>query len=207
MKKIILSTLVLGLLSFAAHAQYFGVKGGLNFSNLRTNDINDSKIRTGYHFGAFVSLPITDGLAFQPELLYSTKGSTASYNEDLGPFVNANGDITLNLDYIDLPLLAVLKIGDVAEIQFGPYFGFLANSSVTATGDLEGSHNFDNDNFKNLDYGLAGGVAINLSLLQLGARYNLGLQKIQDSDTADLFFGDAKNSYLQLFAALRFGDY
>lgn len=207
MKKTILTTLVLGFLSFAAQAQYFGVKGGLNFSNFRTNDINDSKIRTGYHFGAFVNLPITDGLAFQPEVLYSTKGSTASYDKDFGILGHKKGDVSLKLDYIDVPLLAILKIGDVAEIQFGPYVGFLASSGYEATGDLATSNELDNNKFKSLDYGLAGGFAINLSVLQLGARYNMGFQKIEDSDTANLLFGDAKNSYLQLFAALRFGEY
>lgn len=95
----------------------------------------------------------------------------------------------------------------MAEIHVGPYFGFLANSSYDFDGDIEEDGDLDNDDFKSLDYGLVGGLAFNFSTLQLGARYNYGLQKVEDSDAAEFLLGDAKNSYFQVFAALRFGDY
>lgn len=210
MRKVILTAFILGLLSFSAKAQYFGIKGGLNFSNLNVGDIDnidDENMRPGYHFGAYINLPITEGFALQPEVLYSTKGNKIHYNADLGPLGNIDQDITTKLDYIDIPILAVIRIGEIAEIEVGPYFGFLANSKLEFDETFEGSEDLDSDDFKNLDYGISGGLAVNLALLQVGARYNYGLQKVSDSDAADLFYGDGKNSYFQLFAALRFGDY
>lgn len=207
MKKTFFTTLVLGLLAISANAQYFGIKGGLNFSNLYIDEADDNNLRTGYHVGAYINLPITQGFAVQPEVLYSTKGSKSHYNVDLGPFGELNQDVTTKLDYIDIPLLAVFKLGDLAEIHLGPYFGFLASSKAEFEGEFDGSDDIDTDNFKGLDYGISGGFAINLTALQIGARYNYGLQEIQDSDLADALYGDAKNSYFQVFAALRFGDY
>lgn len=207
MKKIILTTVVLTFIAVAAKAQYIGIKGGLNLSNLNIDKVDDDNMRVGYHFGAFFNLPISDGFAVQPEVLYSTKGNKSHYNQDFGIFGELNTDAEFKLDYIDVPLLAVFRIGDAFEIHAGPYIGFLTSAKVDFDGDVDDEFNFDSDNFKNIDYGLVGGIALNFSALQIGARYNYGLQKIQDSNTADLILGDAKNSYFQVFAALRLGNY
>ena len=207
MRRIILTAFVLALISATAHAQYIGIKGGLNLSNLNIDEVNDENMRIGYHFGAFFNLPISDGFAIQPEVLYSTKGTRADYNQDLGIFGEFNAETKFKLDYIDIPILAVFRIGDAVEIHAGPYIGFLTTSKFEVDGDVEMDDDLDTDNFKSLDYGLSGGLAINLSALQIGARYNYGLQEIQDSDAADLLLGDAKNSYFQVFAAIRLGNY
>lgn len=202
MKKTILTAIVLVLLSFSAKAQYFGIKGGLNFSNLNVDNVSDKNMRSGYHFGAYANLPITQGFSIQPEVLYSTKGNKANYK--FGPI---SEDVTTKLNYIDVPILAVIRLGDMAQLEVGPYFGLLVNSKLKYEGAFEGSDDLDNDAFKTLDYGIAAGFAVNLSFLQIGARYNYGLQEIQDSNSAKLIYGAAKNSYIQLFAALRFGEY
>lgn len=207
MRKIILTTIVLSLIAVAAKAQYVGIKGGLNLSNLNIDGVDDENMRLGYHFGAFVNLPISDGFAIQPEVLYSTKGTRANYNQDLGIFGQFNAETKFKLDYIDVPLLAVFRVGDNFEIHAGPYIGFLMSSKWEVTGDVEVENDLDKDNFKSMDYGLVGGIALNFSALQVGARYNYGLQKIQDSSTADLLLGDARNSYFQVFAAIRIGSY
>lgn len=207
MKKIILTTVVLGLMAFAANAQYVGVKGGLNLSNLNIDGVDDENMRLGYHFGAFINLPISDGFAVQPEVLYSTKGTKADYNQDLGILGQFTAETKFKLDYIDVPLLAVFRVGDNFEIHAGPYIGFLMSSKFEVDGDVELEDDLDKDNFKSMDFGLVGGIALNFSAVQVGARYNYGLQKIQDSDAADLLLGDATNSYFQVFAALRLGNY
>lgn len=207
MKRILFTALILSLISLSARAQYIGIKGGLNLSNLNIDEVDDENMRTGYHFGAYINLPISDGFAIQPEVLYSTKGSEADYNQDLGILGEFNSTTTFKLDYIDVPILAVFKLGDAIEIHAGPYFGFLANSKIEVDGDFDGEDELDSDNFKNLDYGLTGGLAVNFAAIQVGARYNYGLQEIQDSEAAELFLGDAKNSYFQVFAALRLGNY
>jgi hypothetical protein len=58
-----------------------------------------------------------------------------------------------------------------------------------------------------MDFGLAAGLALNFNALQLGARYHYGLTEIANTDAADSFLGDAKHSYLQVYAALRLGNF
>jgi len=208
MKNTFLIVALLGFFATTANAQYVGIKGGLNLSNLSFGDeVTDNNMRFGYHFGGYLHLPVSDGFGFQPEVLYSTKGASADYEYDvLG--IQGEGSSSFNLNYLDVPLLGVFKFGDVAEIHLGPYIGFLMNSSVSTEGDLgDGQEDLDRDNFKSVDFGLAGGLAFNFSALQLGARYNYGLQKIENSDAAKAILGDATNSYIQVFAALRLGAY
>lgn len=207
MRKIILMTFVLGLFTVAAKAQYLGIKGGMNLSNLNIDDVDDENMRVGYHFGAFFNLPISDAFAVQPEVLYSTKGAKADYNIDLGLLGSVDGNAQIKLDYIDVPLLGVFRVGDNFELHVGPYIGFLTNSKYKFEGAAEAEGDLDSDSFKNMDYGLVGGLALNFSALQVGARYSYGLQKIQDSSAAKALLGDAKNSYFQVFAAIRIGNY
>lgn len=204
MKNTFLIVALIGFFATAANAQYVGIKGGLNLSNLSFGDeVTDNNMRVGYHFGAYLHLPVSDGFGFQPEVLYSTKGATAQYD-----ILFFQGENSFNLNYIDVPLIGVFKLGDAAEIHLGPYIGFLMNSSVDTEGDFgDGEEDLDRDNFKSVDFGLAGGFAINFSALQVGARYNYGLQKIENSDAAKQLLGDATHSYFQLFAAFRLGAY
>lgn len=190
-----------------ATAQYLGIKGGFNLSKLQIDDVEDERGRFGYHFGAYLFVPITESFGIQPEVLYSTKGSTAEYNLDIfgTPY---DGEVTLELNYIDVPLMAVVRLGSMVELHGGPYIGFLTNAKYKSEGDLGSSdEDLDNDSFKNVDYGIGFGGAINLNALQFGARYNIGFQKVQDDEFADYLIGDAKNNYLQIFAAIRLGSY
>ena len=202
-----LMTFALGMLTIAARAQYVGIKGGMNLSNLNIDNVNDENMRMGYHFGGYLNLPISDAFAIQPEVLYSTKGAKADYNYDLGFLGSVEGNAQIKLDYVDIPLLGVFSVGDNFELHLGPYIGFLANSKYEFEGTVEEEGDLDNDSFKNMDFGLVGGLALNFSALQVGARYNYGLQKIQDSDAAKALLGDAKNAYFQIFAAIRIGNY
>ncbi|MCA1752302.1 MAG: PorT family protein [Flavobacteriales bacterium] len=188
---------------FSANAQYLGVKGGLTLSNLNIDEVDDRNMRTGYHFGAYINLPLGDAFAFQPEVNYTTKGTTAQYD-----VLFFQGDYSFNINYIDVPLMGVIRFGEMVELHIGPYVGFLAGSSFSTEGDFgEGQEELDRDSFKSIDYGLAAGLAINFNALQLGARYHYGLQEVADSDNAKAFLGDARHSYLQVYAAIRLGTF
>lgn len=188
---------------FSANAQYLGVKGGLTLSNLNIDEVDDRNMRTGYHFGAYLNLPLGDRLAFQPEVNYTTKGATAEY--DILVF---QGENSFNMGYIDVPLMGVFRLGDQAEIHLGPYIGFLSSASISTEGDFgEGQEPLDRESFKSMDYGLAAGLALNFNALQLGARYHYGMQQIADSDDAEALLGDARHAYLQVYAAIRLGTF
>lgn len=177
-----------------------GIKGGLNVSNLYVDDVSDENARIGTHFGLFAQFGSEGMLALQTELLFSTKGSVAQYT---GFF---DQEVKYNLAYLDLPVLAVIKVGETVEIHAGGYGSYLMAANISYSGDVaNGVDEIDKDNLKSYDYGLALGVGINVGAVQIGARYNYGLVEIANSDSARTLLGNSKNSCAQLFAAFAFG--
>jgi Outer membrane protein beta-barrel domain len=186
-----LSTIVI------AQSKRAGIKGGLNISNLYLNDVTDENARLGLHAGIYGQLVSSDVFALQTELLFSTKGSHAKYSD--GAFQQ---EVKYNLNYLDLPVLAVFKIGELVELHAGGYASYLLNANISYSGDLaNGLDEVDQDNLKSFDYGLVGGVGFNFGNIQIGARYNLGLVELADSSIARTVIGDVKNSCAQLFIA------
>ena len=194
-----LTALSLGITSnlMAQSEPKMGVKGGLNVSNLYIDDVNDENARFGFNVGLYGQLFSSDVFALQPELLFSTKGSRDEFDG------LADETVKFNLSYLDLPVLAVIKLGESAEIHAGAYASYLLNANISYEGDLgNGGEDIDRNNFKSYDYGLVGGFGLNFGNLQVGARYNYGLVKIADSDAAEVVLGDAKNSVAQVYMAV-----
>lgn len=185
------------VVSSTAQDRRMGIKGGLNLSNLYVDDVDDESARVGFHVGVYGQIISTETFAIQPELLYTTKGSESEWNGLIDQTVK------FNLNYLELPVLAVFKLGESAEIHIGPYFSYLLGANIDTEGDLGGTNEeLDRDNFKPFDFGLSGGFGLNFGAVQIGARYNYGLSEIADSDAADLLLGDAKNSCAQVYVAL-----
>ncbi|MGV9004204.1 porin family protein [Flavobacterium sp.] len=158
MKKIILS--VAAIFAFgvvSAQDIKFGVKGGLNSSNITNTD--GSKALVGFHVGGLAEFKVSEKFAVQPELLYSTQGAGSD-----------GGD--LKLDYINIPIMAKFYVAEKFSIQAGPQIGFL----MTAKADGEDVKDF----FKTTDFGVNIGVGYNLDEnMMLDLRYNMGLSQVQ----------------------------
>lgn len=174
-----------------------GIKGGLNLSNLISDEITDEDARIGFHAGVYGQLFVNEGFAIQPELNFSTKGNRVTSN-----FGIIDQETKFNISYLDVPVLAVFKLGQVAEIHAGPYWAYLVGANIDTDGDLgDDFQELDRDNFDNWDYGLVGGIGFNLGAVQLGARYNYGLNEIAKSQGAKNLLGGAKNSVGQVYLA------
>lgn len=179
-----------------------GVKGGLNVSNFSSDgEVNDKKARLGYNVGVYGQILSTDVFAIQLELLYSTKGNDAMYN---GTFVDRR--IKVNLGYLDLPLLAVIKLGDAAEIHAGAYASYLLSADFTYDGVINAAGDLNKDKMNSLDYGLLGGVGFNFGAIQVGARYNYGLARIVKDDDLNGWLGKPRNSVGQIYLAFNFAQ-
>jgi Outer membrane protein beta-barrel domain len=174
-----------------------GVKGGLNVSNLYTYDVSDENPRVGFHAGVYGQPLASEFCALQLELLYSTRGSTKRYT------VPVDHTIQYDLEYIDLPVLAVFKVGKILEFHAGAYGSYLLGAKIRYHGDLaDGIDEMDRDQLKSFDCGLVGGVGFNVGSFQAGIRYNYGFVKLANSDTADLMLGDSRNSLTQIYLAI-----
>jgi hypothetical protein len=179
----------------------FGVKGGVNWSNLWVKEVNDNNARFGFHVGVFARFAKPDALGFQIEALYDQKGSSVKKT-----FGTIDQELTYKFDYIDVPLLVVIPLGEVAEIHGGAYVGYMALSEVSSKGDLGFESNDPADSkFNGFDYGLVGGLGINLGMAQVGMRYEHGLNEIADNTSARYVLGSSKNSTLQAYLALALG--
>lgn len=174
-----------------------GIKGGLNVSNLYSNEINDQNARYGFNVGVYGQFLSSETFAIQPELLFTTKGTRAEYNSTLG-----NQTAKFNMNYLELPLLAVFKLGKSAEIHAGGYAGYLLSTNVEYEGTFaNGTDDIDRDQFKHGDAGLVGGFGLNFGAVQVGARYNLGLVEIANTTNSRNVLGDSKNSCATLYLA------
>lgn len=174
-----------------------GIKGGLNVSNLITDEVTDKNARYGFHAGVYGQLFANEGFAIQPELNFSTKGNKVNYNVGI-----IDQETKFNLSYLDVPILAVFKLGDAAEIHAGAYWAYLVGANIDTDGDLgDDFRQLDRDNFDDWDYGLVGGIGFNLGDIQIGARYNYGLNTIARSEGARRILGSTKNSVGQIYLA------
>jgi len=177
-------------------AQSFGLKGGLNLSNMLDKDddetySDDYKMKPGFHIGATAEFPFSDMFSFETGLLLSTKGFKVSDEETLG------GDTygfegKLNLIYLDIPLTAKASFdlgGAKLYGLFGPYVGIGLSGKTklefTFDGetekeeeDIEWGSDEEKSDLKRLDFGLTMGAGVEMSSIQIGLTYNLGLANL-----------------------------
>lgn len=184
MKKIII--LAIGLFAAgAANAQSpirFGVKAGVNLPNIIKDDGNNNfktKVNTGFNAGVTLDINLIKGIAFTPELLYSTKGYKAE---------TALGEFTQTTHFIDVPILASINIGGTGlNLVAGPQVSFLLstkNKFDSNFGTVEQEYNEDSDKFKK---SLVGGVIgfrydVN-DKIDIHGRYALDFQKNNEDGT------------------------
>lgn len=210
-KRFVIGYLVMGIvlmgglfLSYESQAQSArpaaGIRGGLNVSNLyRGDNVTDKNARLGFHAGVYGQFVSSEAFALQIEANYSTRG-TEAVTDGL-----VDQKTKFKLNYIDVPLLAVFKLGPVVEINAGVYGAYLLNAAIDSDGDLGDRYDeLNKNNFKSFDYGLVGGIGFNFGGGQIGARYNLGLNEIADSRGARASLGSSKNQLGQLYLALNF---
>jgi hypothetical protein len=176
-----------------------GIKGGLTMSNLYIDrdDLDDENARFGFHAGLFSQIMFIETFGIQPELLFTTKGTEATYSGLVDQTVK------FNLNYLELPALLVFRPVEILEFYVGPYAGLLLSSNIEFSGLIDGEDEIDRDNFNTLDYGIVAGIAMNFGNVQAGLRYNIGLQKLADTNVTNLLLGDSKNAYGQLYIAFR----
>ena len=182
----------------------FGIKGGLNLTNLFVDDVNDERVRLGLHGGVYAKLPITKGFSIQPEFLYSGKGAKVEYSN----FLQGSGEYRFNLHYVEMPVLAVINIAKNFNVHAGPYVAYLAGANITdlkEDGTINDIMDLKADNFNRFDYGLAAGLGIDVQNFTIGARYNYGLKEIGKSGSlSGQLTKESKNSALQLFVGIGF---
>ena len=137
---------------------------------------------TSIHFGGFAEIKISDKFAVQPELLYSAQGA------------KFDGD-NLNLNYINIPVMAKYYVADAFSLEAGPQLGFLMSAKA------DGEDVKDGFNSTDFAFNLGAGYDLN-EQMSLGLRYNIGLSDIEKDLTAGE--SGSTNSSLQLSFGYKF---
>lgn len=188
MKRTILIVAALFVVAGASAQQNWGVKGGLNIATETAGD-QDTNPRTGIHLGFFVECPISKGVDFQPELLYSMQGAT---------YTMGSTNYTDKLDYINVPLMFKIYLTQKRRfsIDVGPQFGYLISAKYTYGSSTVNI--YDSDKLQKFDASIGLGVSYKLTdKFDLVFRGTAGLTKIIETM-------ENKNSVVQLGAGYRF---
>lgn len=174
MKKISLFVLMLAgsITVMAQHAPIWGIKGGVNLAtwNHADKSVQDQlESRLGFHVGLLSHNHLSNKIAIQPELQFSTQGTEVERGDD---------DIEYRLSYLNIPVMFQYMFNNGFRIEAGPYVGFLLGAKDVSSSDVELDAK---DDYKKVDAGLGFGINyLSYSGFGVGGRYNLGLANIND---------------------------
>ncbi|MBC7361987.1 MAG: PorT family protein [Candidatus Aminicenantes bacterium] len=215
MKKLIgffLITLLFILLITPAQALVtFGVKGGLNYSNLTFSPPADiftnQKYLKSFSGGFFLAINLGP-IGFQPEVLYSRRGFEFSGTDPIsGPY-----QVQILLDYLEIPLLVrlnIIPLGPIKAYVFGgPSYGYLQKAKFKETSQNSPTTEDIKSDFKSSSLAAVGGLGLDLKIpmlfkITLDARYHYGLSNIIQP-TSDLGTYKIKNKGFSIMLGLGF---
>jgi hypothetical protein len=179
-----------------------GFKAGANLSNVYDTQGEefqaDSKI--GLAAGAFLTLPLTNVIGIQPEILFSQKGYQGS-----GSVLGSKYSFARITNFIDVPLLVSLRTGDFVTILVGPQYSFLLSQKYTFTSDLiniSQEEQFDNENLSKNILCLTGGLDVNLNNVVISGR--LGWDMTNNKGDGTSTTPRYKNAWYQATIGYRF---
>jgi hypothetical protein len=186
----------------AQNSPAFGIKAGVNFSNLYDTKAEDfsNNAKLGLAAGAFLSLPLGSYFGIQPEVIYSQKGYKGE-----GNFLLTDYEYTRSYDYLDIPLLLQIKPSENFSILAGPVFSFLLHKKVkfdSGNLSLEQQTEIENNNIRKNIMGITGGLDFIFHPVILSGRVGWDLQHNNgDGTSSDPRF---KNVWIQATVGLVF---
>ncbi|WP_026752110.1 porin family protein [Sediminibacterium sp. C3] len=167
--------LFIALLVFAgtyANAQKgfrLGVKAGANLNKIDGQSF-DQGFNFSYHAGAFAEIDFAKRWGIQPEVIWSQTATKPATNLDA---IYTTLPTNVKLDYLMVPIL--LRYSPIGLLSFvaGPQFGVLINKNENLLSNGQQA-------FKSGDFSMVLGAQVNLKVLRIYGRYNIGLQNIND---------------------------
>lgn len=180
----------------------FGMKGGLNLANLKSD--SDTNIKAGVHAGFFVEIKLDDKFSIQPELLFSMQGAKSEYPFELDGTVY-DVEETVKLAYLNVPVMAKFYATREFSILAGPQAGFLVGAKDKVKVTYQGESNTQTvdakDYVQSVDFGLNFGIGYDFSdKVGVEARYNLGLSNIFKVEED----GEGNNRVIQFSLSYKF---
>ena len=204
-KYFVICFLLAGTVSFAQrnkldqdHENFFrfGVKGGLNMNKISGKSYKDG-FNYNFQAGAFLQFNFSSRFGIQPEVNFvQTKSEFTNDGSDIYDDIFRDGSQKkASLSYLEIPVFLNVNIGPSkrVKLQVGPSYGAVLKQTVDS---LKNGGNL----YKNGEWSAIGGLWLQLPLVNLGARYKLGLTDINAIDNKQSW----KNQAIQLFIGLTF---
>jgi hypothetical protein len=175
MKKYVLSIAMLMAVAIGAKAQFsLGVKGGVNFSKISTDNLNESTT-TGYQAGLFARLG--SGLYLQPELYLGSRGGKFETTNN-----NFSGDVKFTT--LNVPLLLGGRVLGTDKLNLrvmaGPIFSYNIDKKQSFADNFNGAYN-DFGDYKKSTLGYQAGAGVDIGAITADLRYEGTLTKINDN--------------------------
>lgn len=174
MKKYLLCAALLVVASISAKAQFsLGVKGGVNFSNINTNNLNSSSV-AGYQVGAFARLG--ENIYLQPEVYVSSTGGKFESFDD-----TYNG--TVRFTDLNVPLLLGARFGSNNlnfRVMAGPVYVANLSTNESLSQNFTNAYN-DFGHYKNSTLGYQAGFGVDIGAITADLRYQGNFSDIDQS--------------------------
>ena len=163
-----------------------------------------STSRIGFSMGMFLDYHLGKSLSVQPELLFSQKGAKFSGTGTMeydGDYYSTEEDLIIQLDYIDLVLLAKYAFGNGNTrpyIVAGPGVGYLVTSKMKVHVTVEGESDTETtevEGYRTIDPYVNAGVGLDFSKsLRIEFRYYYFLNPVsrEDADAVFTIFNSVK---------------
>lgn len=176
MKKYVLSAALLIAVSIGAKAQStFGIKGGVNFSKINSDNFNESTV-TGYDAGLFARFG--ESWYVQPEVYVSSKGGKFSSTNN-GTDYSAHVKFTT----LNVPLLIGKSFGASTlnfRLMAGPVYSYLMNKNENFSNNFTNAYH-DFGNYTNSTLGYQAGAGVDIGPITADLRYEGGLTKVNNN--------------------------
>ena len=158
-----------------------GFKGGLNLNKIEGKSFKD-EFNYNYALGGFVQINITRKLGLQPEINFvqTTAEQTNDITDVYDDLFFGGNQKKAKLNYLKFAGLLNIDIGPSqrVKLQLGPQWGRLLNETAD-------SLNSSQEIFKKGEFSALGGIMLQLPLIHIGTRYEIGLTNINGLDNQD----------------------
>jgi len=174
MKKYLLCAALLVVASISAKAQFsLGIKGGVNFSDINTNNFNSSTV-AGYQAGLFAR--IGGPIYLQPEVYVSSTGGKFESNDN-----SYSGKVTFT--NLNVPLLIGARFGPNSlnfRVMAGPVYVANLSTSESLSQNFTNAYN-DFGHYKNSTLGYQAGFGVDIGAITADLRYQGNFSDIDQS--------------------------
>ena len=148
--------------------------GTFNLATIVGDNTDDMSMKVGLGAGADAMYQLSSLVGLSGGLYYSMQGA------------NGKGDVKYNVDELLIPLMANFYVYPNLALKVGLQPGFIVDAKVKSDKvEVDSS-----DSFQSVEISLPLGISYEYSNFVFGARYNLGLSKINKGN------GSQRNSVL-----------